>query len=174
MLQRRGGAVKAGGVEFFPDRDTLHRAYGSIGARFSRVSSVDAIWVVGLVYFLSGERTGVVKRLLLPDPEGTALRHVMETANVAETIKNIKDVTAAARKGGTKVKWYDNFLYHSIILADLDKPSGWIHVESVFPYSKSMKRPSWTLSKRQSEEAVMEMRRIFDEIWHAAKEPPLS
>ena len=59
----------------------------------------------------------------------------------------------------------------SLILADVEKPSGWIHVESVFPFSKTNQRPSWTLHRRTSEKTVLEMKRIFDEMWDAAKEP---
>jgi hypothetical protein len=175
MLQRHGGVVKGGGFCFFPDRNALHRDHGSLSARLSDAISVDALWVVGSNYFLAEGNPGKkIKRLLLPDPEGAALRHVFETAKVADTLKLIKDVTAAARRMETKVKWYDNFAYHSITLVDTDKPSGWIHVESVLPYSNSMKRPSWTLYKQQSAETVAEMKRIFDDMWEDAKVPPQS
>jgi hypothetical protein len=51
------------------------------------------------------------------------------------------------------------------VLADIDRANGWIHVESVLPYSKTNNRPSYTIDKRHSEEAVLEMQRIFNRIW---------
>jgi hypothetical protein len=128
--------------------------------------------VVGQVYIFSGEKIDVIKRLLLPNPDDPAVQHAFETSEIRDSIKLIREATGSAKKRGVKVKWYDNFLHHSIILADIDKPSGWIHVESVIPYSKATKRPSWTLYKRRSEETVMEIKRIFDEIWDSAKAPP--
>jgi hypothetical protein len=173
LLQRREGVVKASGFEFYPDLATLSYSTGTLANRLVGVSSVSAIWVVGQDFFYSGTEVSVVKRLLLPDPKGHAINHALKTTNVAQTVEYIKHTTAAAQRASTKVKWYDDFIYHSVILADTDKPTGWMHVESVLPYSRWDKRPSWTVHKSRSEDAVMEMARIFEEIWDNAKTPVL-
>jgi hypothetical protein len=49
-----------------------------------------------------------------------------------------------------------------------------MHLESVLPHSRILRRPSYTVSKAQSAEAVAEMQRVFDSLWDEAKEPKLS
>ena len=172
LLQRRGGVVNVGGFQFFPNRAALHLAHGTLAQRFADVSFVSAIWVIGQKFYYADERPDVVRELLLPNPTDAALKHHVTSINHAETAEVIKKTTEIALKKGTKVRWYDHFIFHSIILADIDKPSGWIHIESVLPYSKSEKRPSYTVHKRHSEETVREMSRIFRAIWDASKDAP--
>jgi hypothetical protein len=172
-LRRRGGVVKAAGFQFFPDRPSLHLAHGNLARRFANVSSVDAIWVVGQGFYHAGENLTVVKRLLLPNPDDEGFRYLSNTVGAPLTSDWVKEVTGRAKKSGAKVRWYNNFIFNSIILADVDKPSGWMHIETVLPYSKTTKRPSYTVYKVQSEETVLEMKRIFQEIWDAASDPTI-
>jgi hypothetical protein len=53
-------------------------------------------------------------------------------------------------------------------LVDTDKPTGWVHIEPALPYSIMRLRSIYTIYKRHSEEAVMEMQRIFNELWEEA------
>jgi hypothetical protein len=172
LLHQRGGFVRQGGFEFFPDRNTLNRVHGTLADRFAHVSSVSAIWVVGSKFYHAQTNAGVVKRLLLPNPDGDIIKYHAGTVEHAMTMTLIREATELARTSGAKVRWYDNFIFHSIILADVDEPSGWIHVESVLPYSKPEMRPSYTVYKRQSDAVVRETARIFSEIWDHAKEAP--
>jgi hypothetical protein len=172
LLARRKGVVKTGGLQFFPDRLSLHLDHGSLAARFANVSAVSAMLVVGDRFYDVGENIAVVKELLLPNPEGEALKYLLRTVGREYAKDRIREVTNIAKKAGAKVKWYDNFVFHSLILVDVDKPSGWMHVEMVLPYSKIEKRPSFTIYKKQSEMTVSEMTRIFREIWDSSTWAP--
>jgi hypothetical protein len=165
LLQRRGNVVKAGGFRFFPDRPTLQMAYGTLANRFVGVSDVDALLVVGVKFYRAQANLDKIKRLLLPNPDGETLKWFAETINGKDTSRVIKETTKLALKAGAKVKWYNHFNFHSMILADTDKPSGWAHIETVLPYSQPERRPSYTVHKQRSEQLVKEMQRVFDEIW---------
>jgi hypothetical protein len=97
------------------------------------VSSVYAIWVVGSKFLDDGEKLDVLKELLLPNPSGRAIQYLAVTVNREQMINLIKDTTKKAIDAGVDVRWYDHFIFHSIILADPDKQTGWMHIESVFP-----------------------------------------
>jgi hypothetical protein len=170
--RRRSGAMTGGGIEFFPTRETLVRAHGTLGSRLKNVSSVSGMWVVGLKFLGARENIHVLKRLLLPHPDGDALKNYAKVSKHGEVIQYIKDATKQAQSNGTKVKWYREFVFASIVLVDTDKPTGWAHVELVMPYSQPENRPSFTIYKRQSEATVSELQRIFDEIWEVASVPP--
>jgi hypothetical protein len=160
------------GFGFFSDRDELARAYGNLAKRFEGHTNVSALWVIGIKFYDDGENLGVIKKLLLPNPNNDALKYLVNTVQRKRSAEFIKDVTKRAKANGTRVRWYDNFIFHSIILADVDKPEGWMHVESVLPHSRIIKRPSYTVFKRHSPEAVAEMQRVFDCIWEDAKDAP--
>ena len=160
------------GFEFFPDREALrHYSHGSLAKRFANVTSVSAIWPVGRNFYDEGENLSVVKELLLPNPGGRAIKYLVQTVDREDATEFIKATTLKARKNGAKVKWYDHFIFHSIILADTDRPTGWMHIESVLPFSQTMRRPSYTVTKEKSEAAILEMRRVFQGLWDEAKEP---
>jgi hypothetical protein len=156
--------------QFFPDRASLHRAHGTLAKRFAGVSSVSALWVVGQKFYHGDESIGVLRELLLPNPDGNAIKYLAKTVARPDISRDIRSTTQMALKSGTNVRWYDHFIFSSIILADIDKPSGWMHIETVLPYSKPERRPSYTVKKSESEEAVLEMARIFRRIWDEAKE----
>jgi hypothetical protein len=164
---------KNNGVEFFANRNLLQRAHGTLGSRFAGATKVSAILVVGHKFYISGDKIGAVKELLLPDPDGKAIKRFAETTERKDTTRAIKEVTRIARKNGAAVRWYDHFVCHSVLLVDVEKPTGWVHVEMVLPYSTHDKRPSYTLYKNGQEEAVLEMSRVFREIWDNAHEPRL-
>jgi hypothetical protein len=159
------------GFDFFPDRQSLIQKYGKLGARFEGVSSVLALWVIGQQFYDSDENLGLIKKLLLPDPNGEAFKFMVDTGPNRGAPNDLKDATRVAKTKGTKVRWYKHFIHHSIIIADIERPSAWVHVESVFPYSKTNQRPSWTITKERFEKAVSEMHQIFDNIWDSAREP---
>jgi hypothetical protein len=131
------------------------------------------MWVTGQRFYHSDENTDRIKRLLLPSPESDAFKIQISTGPNREAADQVRQISKAAQAKGAKVRWYNEFFHHSLILADIEKPSGWVHVESVLPYSKTDQRPSRTLHKRTSEKTVLEMNRIFDEIWDDAKVPDL-
>jgi hypothetical protein len=160
------------GVEFFPDRDALQHCYGSLPARLSNVSTAYVIWTVGHDFYAAGEHLDVVKELLLPSPDGEAIKFFGESVDREAISNEIREATKLAQKKGAKVKWYDHYIFQSTILADVDKQSGWIHIELVLPYSKRLKRPSFTIRKSNSPETVEEMTRLFRKWWNVAKEPP--
>jgi hypothetical protein len=170
LRRGRRPRMRTGGFEFFSDRESLIRAYGILAARLASVSSASVMWVVGQKFYDSDENADRIKRLLLPNPNGEAFKRQIATGPHHTAGDELKRITRRAQQKGAKVKWYDGFVHH-IILADVEKPSGWVHVESVLPHSKTDQRPSWTLHKRASEKTVLEMKRIFDEIWDEAKEP---
>lgn len=165
-----GGAMTGEGVEFFPDRNTLVRAHGTLGQRLASASSASGIWVVGQKFYHADENVSVMKRLLLPNPDGVSFIYSAEPYH-PEIAEYIRHATNKAIESGTRVRWYDHFVFQSIMLVDTDKPSGWVHVELVLPHSKVERRPGFTVYKRQSEDTVSELQRIFNEMWDDAKEP---
>jgi len=159
--------------EFFPDQPALQiGSGGSLAARFANVTSASAIFVVGSKFYHAQNNVGVIKRLLLPNPEGEAIKYHAQTVKHPLTTKLIREATREAIKAGAKVRWYDHFFFNSIILADTDKPTGWMHIETVLPYSQPEKRPSYIVSKQLAPQAVAELQRVFDEIWDNAKDAP--
>jgi hypothetical protein len=171
LLQRRKGAAVNGlGFDFFPHRESLIKKYGTLGRRFENASSVSALWVIGQRFYHSDENTDKIKKLLLPDPDGEAFKALIDTGPNVSAGEQLKEITALAKNKGAKVKWYDHFIHHSLIIADIDKPTAWVHVESVFPHSKTEQRPSWTITKERFEKLVLDMQRIFEDIWDGAKQ----
>jgi hypothetical protein len=126
--------------------------------------------VNGLRYYSEAINTHRVKKLLLPNPDGDALKFHAGTSSHPWQAEEIKGTTQLAKEAGADVRWYDHFIFHSIILADTDKSSGWVQVESVLPYSQASNRPSYTIYRNSSEAAVLEMQRVFNQIWRHAKQ----
>jgi hypothetical protein len=114
-----------------------------------------------------------VKELLLPNPDSELIKKFSALIKRPHLVPDIRRATKMAYAvKGTKVRWYDGFIHHSINLVDVEKSSGWVHVESVFPYSGRGTRPSYTVKKTESEEAVKEISRMFREMWDEAKDAP--
>ena len=174
LLRRRGGVVRIVGFDFFPNRPSLIAAHGSLADRLRGTSTVCGIWVIGQKFFHAGENLHVVKRLLLPHPDGDSFQFHSKVSNHADTIEYVRGITKLALKSGTKVRWYEHFIYQSILLVDTDKPEGWVHLETVLPYSKPDHRPSITVHRKFSEQTVLETQRIFNEMWDSAKDAPSS
>jgi hypothetical protein len=154
------------GIEFFPNRNSLVRAHGTLGERLSSARNASAIFVTGQNYYDSENNTHVIKKLLLPNPTGNSFLFHMSVGPqnmLADTM--IQRITEIAKRNGARVRWCDHFLFHSEILADVDQPKGWVHIESMFPYAKADQRPSYTIYKQSFEKTVQEAQRIFDEIW---------
>jgi hypothetical protein len=164
---------KESDLEFFPNRDLLARK-GTLRRRFVGITSVSALFITGEAFYRAHEDHAKIRRLLLPRPEGEAYKSFCETVKSTDSHRVIREITKLARKVGTEVKWCDPFIFHSIILADADQPWGWAHIESIFPYSKLERRPSYTMHKPQLEEAIREMERVFNDIWHNSDEAPPS
>jgi hypothetical protein len=162
------------GYEFFPDRGDLVQKHKNLPDRFANATSVQAIWVVGQRHYHGQEKLDVIKRLLLPHPDGIALRYFVEKGNHDEVTDLIVRTTKRALASGTKVRWYRPFIFNSINIVDAESPKGWVHVETVLPYSRPLRRPSYTVQKSHYPETIVEMRRIFDQMWDSADEPPLS
>jgi hypothetical protein len=150
----------------------LVATHGTLAERLKTASSVNAIWVIGQKFYHAQENLDIIKRLLLPKPTGASFKYHSEVSGHADTINYVINATQTALKHGTKVKWYEPFVFHSINLVDSDKPTGWAHVEMVLPYSKVDQRPSFTVYKQRSEQTVAELQRIFDEIRHKAEDAP--
>lgn len=164
--------MKSGPVQFFPTREVLHRADGTLGASFEKVTSVSALLVLGREFYNAGHRTEVIKRLLLPNPDSESFKTYESTQSEKNLGQIVRDITARAKALHAKVRWYDTFIFHTIILADIEHPNGWAHVESVLPYSRSSHRMSYRLSRKHSESAVMELSRVYGQIWDTAKDAP--
>jgi hypothetical protein len=172
LLRRRGGVVRSGGFAFFPNRVALTQATGTLANRLAGASSVSALFITGGVFYRAHENHAVIARLLLPHPEGEAYKSFCKTVKSYDSPKVIRDITKLARKAGTRVKWCDPFIFHSIILADTDRSSGWVHIETIFPYSKLERRLSYTMHKPQFEEEIREAQRVFEEIWLNSDDAP--
>src|SRR5262245_57324990 len=61
-------------IEFFPDREALVKAHGTLSTRLENVSSAFAIWVVGQKFYQAEKNTDRIKKLLLPNPDGEAFK----------------------------------------------------------------------------------------------------
>ncbi len=168
--RRRARVIYAGGgFEFYATRQALNIEHPSLGKRLANanVQSVDAAWPIGQNFYHQKEELHRVKRLLLPRPE--AAEYYAKTVGQSGVGAAIREVTKLAlKRPETKVAWCKVFLGASVTLVDTDKPTGWVHVEPTLPYSIMRLRSSYTIYKRHSEEAVMEMQRIFNELWEGA------
>lgn len=153
---------------FFSDRTSLQRAHGSLSDRLKNVERASAIWVIGQKFYHDQENTHVIKKLLLPNPDNPAFKFQIDTGPNQSAGVLVRQITELAKKAGAEVRWYDHFISHSIVLADTDKRRGWVHIESVFPHSTTSQRPSYTIYRRSNRRAVLEMQRIFDEMWSQA------
>jgi hypothetical protein len=171
---RRRGAVKGRGIEFFATRPDLVAARGSLAQRFKGASTAYGIWVIGQKFIHEDEDLHTLKKLLLPDPNDESLKYHSKVSGHDETVALIAGITKRAIEKGIKVKWYDHFIFNSLLLVDPDKPEGYAHIETVLPFSKVNQRPSVTIYKKQFPQAVAEIQRIFNEMWDAAHEPTLT
>jgi hypothetical protein len=63
-IRGRRSRMKVAGFEFFPDRESLVKTYGTLASRFANVSCVSAMWVIGQKFYHSDENTDRIKRLL--------------------------------------------------------------------------------------------------------------
>jgi hypothetical protein len=152
-------------VEFFPNRSVLQKAHGTIAERLRSIRHTDALWVLGQKFYHAGDDTHKVRRLLLPNPRSENFKFFTSTGPNWSAENTLKEITELAKKAGAEVRWYDHFISHSIILADTDKWRGWVHIESVFPYSTTDQRPSYTIYRRGQRKAVEEMQRVFNVLW---------
>jgi hypothetical protein len=137
-------------VEFYPNRSTLAKAHGSIAERLKNIDKADAIWVLGQKFYHASEDTHKIRRLLLPDPASDAFKFHTSTGHDWSAEATIADITKLAKQCGAEVRWYDHFIFHSLILADTNKRRGWVHSESVFPHSTNERRPSYTIYRRNA------------------------
>jgi hypothetical protein len=105
--------------------------------------------------------------------EFVARRFHVETGPYPEAADMVHTITRLTIASGAEVRWYDYFICHSIILADTNRRRGWVHIESVFPWSTTDQRPSYTIYRRTSPKPVAEMQRIFDTLWeHSVRQQP--
>ncbi len=170
LRRRRRIQVKVAGFHYFPDRMVLNMTFGTLGGRFKDVSQVDAILVVGSDFYHARNNLHVIKRLILPDPESNSFKFYIGSVSQADAIGAlIRDVTKIAKENQTSVKWSSEFIFHTMLLADTDRPTGWVHIESVLPHSHPKLRPSYTVEKRFSADAVYEARDIFNHLWDASR-----
>ena len=136
VLSRRG-AVLVSGFKFFPQRTELTRSHGTLGDRLAEVYYADAIWVIGAKFYNDRINTHLVKRLILPDPGSNSFNFYANSVDQGSADEDIKNTTKRARKAGAKVRWCKEVLGQSIVLADTNRESGWVHVEAVLPYTGS-------------------------------------
>lgn len=155
--------MKVAGFEFFPNRAELNRVHGTLASRLTKANEVNAIFAVGAKFYDAGERLDVIKRLILPNPDSKSFANYSD--NVSQRQQAIRRVTEKAKSRDTDVRWSKDFIFHTLVLTDTDKPTGWAHIESVLPNSTTEQRPSYTIYKIRYDAAVSEMRRLFYKIW---------
>lgn len=160
----------AAGFQYFPNRESLTRVHGELASRLKPVANADAIFVVGADFYHAGQSTHVIRRLILPNPEDDAFGYYLKSVGQEATKDLVKEITNLAKSKGAKVRWCKHFICHTMVLADVDKSSGWVHIESVFPHSLPKQRPGYTISKLQSADAVAQAKRIFDDLWDNSAE----
>lgn len=168
LLKKRAGRTGMK-IDFFPDRVSLVKAHGTLADRFKTVDSAYAIWVLGQKFFHANQQIEKLKKLLLPHPDDDGLRHYTKTSPHSTLAHTIKETARLALDRRVDVRWYRGFLCHSIVLADADRPTGWLHVESALPHSNTDHRPSYTVYRQQCPEAVDNMRAVFDKLWDSAE-----
>ncbi len=97
--------------EFFPDRNSLQKAHGSLADRLEKVENASAIWVIGQKFYHAEENTDRIKKLLLPNPFGESFKFLISTGPFQEATDMIHKITTLAKNKGAEVRWYDHFLY---------------------------------------------------------------
>lgn len=164
------------GLEFFPDRETLDRQRG-YDKTLGSADNIDAIFATGRkvsVHDVPNIRR--IKRVILPNPHSSSF---IFYANSLADHPNLANYVISATKEfqdnlNIEVRWLPEMIHHSILIADSDKASGWVHVEIVLPYSKANTRPSFTLQKNHYEGAVNHFAKIFEKMWSNSLPPPIN
>ena|ERR1700730_4163225 len=156
------------GFHYFPNRKALNNAFGLLGDRFKHTQKVDALFVLGIDFYHSQQNNHAVQRLILPDPESASFAFYIGTVSQSLTGELIREVTALAKKNHARVRWSHEFLSHAMVLADTDRETGWVHIESVLPYLNRERRPSYTIEKKYWEESVLVAQQVFDQLWDAS------
>jgi len=161
------------GLKFFSDRDSLERNR-SLDAQLAQASEVDAIFMVGRkLQELEIKNIRRLKRVILPNPNGqSAITYAKTVDQLGHFQRHIAEATKSLRdEHKIEVKWWPDPLYHSILMGDSDKSTGWLHIESALPFSKLNVRPSFTVERRSFENLVTAMSGVFTKMWGASEAP---
>jgi hypothetical protein len=160
------------GLNYFDNRALLSKKFGTLPERFRQTRKVDALFLVGGDYFYNNPRMNDISRLILPDPTSKSFEFFANAVPQVLTGELIREITKTAQVHHIPVRWSKEFLFHTMILADTDKDTGWVHVESVLPYVMRDERSSYTIEKKYWEEATFKAQQFFDKLWENSISPP--
>ena len=175
-LQHRTGAVMVPSLKFYPDRDTLNRI-GNYGKFLGSAQQIYAIYVTGRKLRQHEiENVSHIREVILPNPQSESFCTFAES--LGELLDQQRQVCLTTKylknKGGINVLWYTEMIYASIIIGDPEKPTGWVQVEHVLPYSAANKRPSFTIYKAKYSDVVNHYWSVYKDIRANSAEPDLS
>jgi hypothetical protein len=160
------------GATFFPSREALTKAR-DFEEFLGTAESIDAIYVVGRSFIRNhSNRFGRFRRVIFPDPTSKSFLFYEAGTGEPNLAEYVRRSTFACREIGIKVRWCPEIIQHSVLIADSDKRTGWVHVELVMPCSKANTRPSVTIKKSRFESLVESYQETFNRLWDLSVEPP--
>jgi hypothetical protein len=139
----------------------------------SKANRVDAIVVIGrTLHEHKLDSISKFNRAIFPNPECQSILHYAKTVHEFGHIRrNIAEATNTLSSQRVKVRWYPHAIHHAILLADTERSSGWVQVESVLPFSIPNLRPGWRAYRSHQEQLVISISHIFEKMWEESAEP---
>ena len=165
--------MRLSGVEFHPSRAKLHVA--DLDALLGSAVSVDAALMTGRT--LRENRLTNIRRItraILPHPRSASVAMYCRADPAGDLARNEADVCQAThffRKQQIAVRWFPETIFQTFLVGDGRKNSGWVHLETGLPYSRTNLRTSWKASRSKHEELVDSIADIFDAMWKDSAEP---
>ena len=175
-VEHATGAVLSPQFNFFQTRQLMEEVRGGLDRFLDGAPAFDAVLVAGRKFTeVSGKRTKI-RRAILPKPDSDSVLHYALMVKDKSLPTLIEDTTEAFREQGTKVRWYPYLLSHAIMIGrdhrdddDREVEDGsLVQVESVLPFVKPDKRPSFTIYRATYSESISIFQRVFSEMWKAS------
>jgi len=172
----RGLALSAmksfSGVEFFPSRTSLQQRR-SLDDLLGTATKIDAVVVIGrTLHETELDNIRHVRRVIFPDPDSASLMHYAGTVDERGHIqRNVCEASRSLLQKKIEVRWYPHMIGNSLLIGDGDKRTGWVHVETIFPFSIPNRRPSWRALRTRHEDLVKSMTEMFKKMWAESRVP---
>ncbi|MSO91955.1 MAG: hypothetical protein EXQ86_00980 [Rhodospirillales bacterium] len=161
------------GIEWFTGRDELEkrRPLDQVLNNHERIDT----------FTLTGARMAscvvgalrAVRRVILPDPASPDVKrlaaHLPEGKDLPDNITSSSRLLLRGHK--VHVRWYPSLLFHSMLIVDSEKNSGFFHDELVLPFTKPTERPSVRFYRREFEDVVVAAQAAFDRMWDESRSP---
>jgi hypothetical protein len=137
--------VERSSVRNFHSRDELEKAF-PLREQLKEGNAIHAFWTAGqgiVEYHAEELQTGVVKNVVLPRPDLSALQHLtnsIQTGKAYALPGQIRANTELFKDFGAKVFWHDEFLGLSGHIGNPGREDGWVIAEFALPFENPTRR----------------------------------